>query len=125
MTLFADADPDPERRRVLFVAEGREAETVQAFAANLRPCRQAHPDCRHQHRHVPGVHQRRRANFPNAQITFDKFHVIAHASAAIDAMRRAEQKLDPSLKGLRWTLLKDRSRLGRPQRAVPMPCWRT
>jgi transposase len=44
-------------------------------------------------------------NFPNAQITFDKFHVIAHASTAIDAMRRAEQKLDPSLKGLRWTLL--------------------
>jgi transposase len=46
-------------------------------------------------------------NLPNAQITFDKFHVIAHASAAIDKMRRIEQKTDPSLKGMRWKLLKD------------------
>jgi hypothetical protein len=47
-------------------------------------------------------------HFPNAQVTFDKFHVIAHASAAIDETRRFEQKIDPSIKGLRWALLKDR-----------------
>ena len=45
--------------------------------------------------------------FPDAQVTFDKFHVIAHASHALDLTRRAEQKRDPALKGLRWTLLKD------------------
>jgi transposase len=55
--------------------------------------------------------------FPNAQITYDKFHVIAHASEAIDKMRRLEQKADPSLKGLRWVLLKDRSKLKGAQRA--------
>ncbi|MBK8992646.1 MAG: transposase [Gammaproteobacteria bacterium] len=55
----------------------------------------------------------RHLNFfqPEAQITFDKFHVIAHASQAVDRMRRIEQRSDPSLKGLRWSLLKDRSRL--------------
>jgi transposase len=49
--------------------------------------------------------------FPNAQITFDKFHVVWHASFAVDKMRRIEQRTDRSLKGLRWSLLKDRSRL--------------
>lgn len=48
---------------------------------------------------------------PNARITFDKFHVVAHASTAVDKTRRIEQKTDPSLKGLRWALLKDRSNL--------------
>jgi transposase len=53
---------------------------------------------------------------PNAQITFDKFHIIAHACEAIDKMRRAEQRLDPSLKGLRGVLLKDRGKLTAPRR---------
>jgi transposase len=30
------------------------------------------------------------ANLPNATITFDKFHVIAHASAAVDKMASFE-----------------------------------
>ena len=50
-------------------------------------------------------------HLPNAQITFDKFHVIAHASAAVDKTRRVEQRTEPEmgaqLKGMRWTLLKD------------------
>ena len=56
-------------------------------------------------------------HLPNARITFDKFHVVAHASAAVDQMRRLEQRTDPSLKGLRWTLLKDRDRLSDEGRA--------
>jgi transposase len=52
---------------------------------------------------------------PKAVITFDKFHVVAHASSTVDAMRRIEQKTDPALKGLRWTLLKDRRKLSREQ----------
>ena len=56
-------------------------------------------------------------NLPKARITFDKFHVVAHASAAVDQMRRLEQRTDPSLKGLRWTLLKDRDRLSDQGRA--------
>jgi hypothetical protein len=43
--------------------------------------------------------------------------VIAHASTAVDATRRIEQKIDPSIKGLRWALLKDRSKLRSEQRA--------
>jgi soluble P-type ATPase/iron-sulfur cluster repair protein YtfE (RIC family) len=43
--------------------------------------------------------------------------VIAHASHALDLTRRAEQKRDPHLKGLRWTLLKDRRHLSDGRRA--------
>jgi transposase len=32
-------------------------------------------------------------------------------------MRRLEQKTDPSVKGLRWVLLKDRSKLNESQQA--------
>jgi len=52
-----------------------------------------------------------------ARITFDKFHVVAHASAALDRVRRQEQRTNPALKGLRWSLLKDRDRLNAAQRS--------
>jgi transposase len=50
-------------------------------------------------------------HLPDAQITFDKFHAVAHASEAVDETRRQEQKVDPSLKGIRRVLLKDREDL--------------
>ena len=56
---------------------------------------------------IKGVSQ----ELPNARITFDKFHVVWHANAAVDKMRRIEQRTDKSLKGMRWSLLKDRSNL--------------
>ena len=117
VTLFADADPDPARRRVIFVAEGKEAATVEAFAANLRAHRGRPTQIDSVSIDMSPVFIRGVTDhLPNAQITFDKFHVIAHASEAIDKMRRLEQKLDPSLKGLRWALLKDRGKLTAAQR---------
>jgi transposase len=114
VTLFADA----ERRAVLFVAEGNEAVTVEGFEANLRlrggkPTQIEAVSMDMWPAFIKGVTE----HFPNAQITFDKFHVIAHASTAVDATRRIEQKVDPSIKGLRWALLKDRSKLRTEQRA--------
>ena len=109
VTLAADA----ERRAVIFVTEGRGAETIEALAEDL----QAHGADPHAIEAVsidmsPAFIKGVAAHLPHARITFDKFHVVAHASAALDKMRRLEQKTDPDLKGLRWTLLKDRARLG-------------
>lgn len=114
VTLFADAD----QRKVLYVAEGREAETVKGFAANLRthqgkPTQIESISIDMSPAFISGVEE----HFPNAQITFDKFHVIAHASDAVTETRRLEQQQDPTLKGLRWVLLKDRSKLSGAQRA--------
>ena len=104
ITLAADA----VERTVLFVTEGREAKTIKALAADL----QAHGCAPAQIESVsidmsPAFIKGVSEELPNARITFDKFHVIAHASAAVDKTRHIEQRSDPSLKGMRWTLLKD------------------
>jgi transposase len=104
VTLVADA----EQRAVIFVAEGRDSSTIKAFASDLsehggnpEAIKLASIDM--STAFIKGVTE----NLPNARITFDKFHVIAHASKAVDQTRRVEQKSDPELKGMRWKLLKD------------------
>lgn len=116
ITLAADA----LERRVLFVTEGRDAGTIKALAADL-----AHHGCPPGQiesvsidmspAFIRGVSE----ELTNARITFDKFHVIWHASTAVDKMRRIEQRTDKSLKGMRWSLLKDRSRL-KPEAAADL-----
>ena len=108
ITLAADA----VERRVLAVAEGRSVETVETIASELA----AHGCMPDQVSSVsidmsPAFIKGCGEAFPNAGITFDKFHVIWHANFALDKMRRIEQRADRSLKGMRWSLLKDRSRL--------------
>jgi transposase len=114
ITLVADAD----QRRVLFVTEGRDADTIKAFAADFTahggdPQAVESISIDMSPAFIKGVTE----YLPNAQITFDKFHVIAHASTAVDKTRRIEQKTDPSLKGLRWKLLRDRASLTPDARA--------
>lgn len=114
ITLVADAD----QRRVLFVTEGRDADTIKAFAADFT----AHGGDSQAVESIsidmsPAFIKGVTEHLPNAQITFDKFHVIAHASTAVDKTRRIEQKTDPSLKGLRWKLLRDRASLTPDARA--------
>src|SRR4029453_4022718 len=108
ITLAADA----EKRRVLAVAEGRGVETIEALAAELdahgcTPAQVSSVSIDMSPAFIKGCAE----HLPNARITFDKFHVVWHASTAVDKMRRIEQRTDRSLKGLRWSLLKDRSRL--------------
>ena len=54
---------------------------------------------------------------PQAAICFDRFHVVALASEALDEVRRTEARSDrPALlKGSRWALLKDASGWTRKQ----------
>lgn len=103
---------DTVERRVLFVTEGRDATTVERLVADL----QAH-GCSPEQIESVSIDMSQAFikgctdHLPDARITFDKFHVVAHANAAVDRMRRIEQRGDKSLKGMRWKLLKDRSRL--------------
>jgi transposase len=116
VTLGADA----QARKVIFVTEGRDAQTIEELAEHL----EAH-GCPAENitsasidmspAFIAGVAQ----HLPNARITFDKFHVIGHASTAVDQMRRIEQRSDKSLKGMRWTLLKDSSKL-KPEAAADL-----
>ena len=112
LTLVADADA----RKVVFVSKGRGADNIAGFVQHLRAHNGA-PDniataCIDMSpAFIKGVTD----HLPKAKITFDKFHVVAHASQAVDEMRRTEQRTDPALKGLRWALLKDKSKLSPDQ----------
>lgn len=104
ITLAADAI----QRKVLFVTEGRDTKTIKSLAVDL----QAHGCAPEQIESVsidmsPAFIKGVTEDLPNARITFDKFHVIWHANTAVDKTRRIEQRSNPSLKGMRWTLLKD------------------
>lgn len=114
VTVAADAD----ERRVVFVGEGRGADAVGALAAEIDRCggdagavESVSIDM--SPAFVKGVAE----HLPAAEVTFDKFHVVAHASKAVDETRRIEQRADPSLKGLRWTLLRNPDSLSPAQRA--------
>lgn len=114
LTIAADA----HQRRGVFVTEGRDAATIARFAGHLAqhnavPAQLRSVSIDMSAAFIKGVAD----HLPNARVTFDKFHVVAHASAALDQTRRLEQKTDPSLKGLRWTLLKHRERLSATGRA--------
>jgi transposase len=114
ITLVADADA----RRVIFVTEGRDAATIEAFTEDF----EAHGGDPQDISSIsidmsPAFIKGVTTHLPQAAITFDKFHVIAHASAAVDRMRRIEQRTDPALKGMRWKLLKDKASLQPDDRA--------
>ena len=114
LTLAADAD----RRSVVFVTPGRGSDTLGRLAEHL----EAHQASAEQIESVsidmsPAYIRGVAEHLPQARITFDKFHVVAQASMALDRVRRQEQRTDPDLKGLRWSLLKDRDRLSSAQRS--------
>jgi len=116
VTIAADADA----RRVVCVTEGRDSAAVLEIAAEL----EAHGCPSEAIESVsidmsPAFIKGVTAYLPEARITFDKFHVISHANDAVTETRRIEQRTDPSLKGLRWSLLKDVSRM-KPHEAVAL-----
>ena len=91
MSVFCDLDVS--ERRAVFVADGRGQETVEQFAGFLG----GHGGCPENIREVcqdmsgsylAGV----RDNLPQAEITFDRYHVKQKLSEAIDTVRRAEVK---------------------------------
>ncbi len=108
---------DLARRRVLFVTEGKEAGTVNPFATDLAAhggnpqavvevCIDMSPAF------IAGTAQ----SLLNAQITFDKFHVVKLINEAVDAVRWAEQKSRTELKKSRCLWLKNPRNLSERQR---------
>jgi len=104
VAVFMDLEPD--RRRVLFVTPGKDAATVEAFAKDLEAhggeparIRRICMDMSAAFRKGAGEH------LPEAEITFDPFHVAQLAGNAVDEVRRAERRERPELKGTRYLWL--------------------
>jgi len=100
VTVFLDA----ETHRLLYVGEGRSSRTVDEFAQALL----AHGgDCQRiqwvamdmLHCYAKGV----REHFPQAQIVYDRFHLMVMAGEAVDEVRRSLQRQGAQLKGALWT----------------------
>ena len=88
---------DLDAKRLLFATEGRDHQTVLAFVADLK----AHGGDPGQVRHVCMDMSAAYAKgvalaLPNAQISYDRFNLIAMAMDAMDQVRRTEMADDPA-----------------------------
>ena len=113
ISLFADLDIG----RVCFATEGRDADTVEEFAADLAAHggdpKQVHTTSSDMSAaFITGIRQ----HLPNATMTFDRYHLAAKLSEAVDAVRRAEVATRPELKNTRWLWCKNWSNLSTGQR---------
>jgi transposase len=86
---------DLDAKRLLFATEGRDHQTVLDFAADLK----AHGGDPAEVRHVCMDMSAAYAKgvglaLPQAQISYDRFHVIAMANEAMDQVRRTEMHDD-------------------------------
>jgi transposase len=112
VSIFADM----VAKRVLFATEGRDAATVARFAADLAehggdPTSVTDTSSDMSTAFISGISQ----HLPNATMTFDRFHLAAKLSDAIDAVRRTEVTTRPELKRTRWLWLKNYSSLSAKQ----------
>jgi len=115
ITLFVDID----QRRVVHIAEGRGADTVSGFADwvddhNSDASRIKEVCIDMSGAYIAGVSE----NLTEAEITFDKFHVMKLIGDAVDKVRRDETKSRPELKGSRYLWLKNDANLSARQMAT-------
>lgn len=115
ITLVVDIDG----RRVVFVADGRSADTVRQFADHLEDrggdasrIKQACIDM--SPAFISGVTE----NLTEAEITFDRFHVMKLIGDAVNDVRRAEVKARPELRGTRYVWIKNEPNLTAKQSTV-------
>jgi len=99
---------DMVSRKVVYVADGKDSGTVKEFADFLESHggdSEAISDASIDMGAAfeAGIKQ----NFANAEITFDKFHVIKLANEAVDQVRREEVRNNYEIKGRRYIFLKN------------------
>ena len=114
ISLFVDID----RRKVVYIADGKDANAVAEFAEHV----DAHNSDASRIKEVcidmsaafiKGVTE----NLTEAEITFDKFHVMKLIGEAVDKVRRDEVKSRPELKRSRYLWLKNERNLTAEQTA--------
>jgi transposase len=101
---------------VLFATEGRSADTVARFATDLAehggdPTKITDTSSDMSTAFISGI----REHLPNATMTFDRYHLAAKLSEAVNEVRREEVRTRPELKCTRWLWLKNHSNLSTKQ----------
>ena len=115
VTLFVDL----EESKTIFVAEGKGSETLEEFKKDLTEhggksenITDASIDM--SPAFIKGVEE----NFLNAEITFDKFHIMKIINKAVDEVRKTETKEQDILCGQKYLFLKNRDNLTESQRDI-------
>jgi transposase len=113
ISLFYDMD----QRRLLFGTEGCDHKTVKAFIEDLKAHDGAPENitdaCLDMSKaFIKGVKEA----LPNAEITFDSFHLIKHMNDALSQVRAEEARFYPEMmKGSRYAFLKNPENLTKKQ----------
>jgi transposase len=114
ITLFVDMT----KRKTIFISEGKSSKTIEEFREDL----EAHKgdsskikdvSCDMSPAFIKGVEE----NLPDAQITFDKFHVLKIINEAVDKVRKEESKHLGILKNTKYIFLKNNRTLTKKQSA--------
>jgi transposase len=89
VSVFADLD----ERRAVFVVEGRDHETVQAFSLFLETHSGDPAQVKEVCQDMSEAFLKGTLTYlPKAEITFDRYHIKSHLSKAVDEVRREEVK---------------------------------
>ena len=104
VSVFIDLD----KSKVVHVCEGKDASTIESFKNDLEQHKGSSENinnfcCDMSPAFISGIEN----SFPNASITFDKFHVMKLMNDAIDKVRREEQSHNVLLKRTRYVWLKN------------------
>lgn len=100
------------QKRTIFVTEGKNSETVSKFAQDLA-AHQGNPEninqvsCDMSPAFISGVER----ELPNANIVFDRFHVMKIINEALDRVRKTEVKTNPILTKSKYIFLKNNDNL--------------
>ncbi len=99
---------DLEQRRLLFGTVGRDGDTLAAFVEELKAhggeARQIQDVCSDlSPAFIKGIQK----HLPEAETTFDRFHLMKLMNEALDSVRREESPSTPGLKKTRYHWLKN------------------
>jgi transposase len=96
VTVFVDLD----KRKTMYVTEGKDHKTVTDFCVDLEKHKgQVESITDVSSDMSPAFIKGVKENLPNADITFDKFHIMKVINKAVGEVRKAEAKDNPLLKG--------------------------
>ncbi|WP_077296206.1 ISL3 family transposase [Virgibacillus pantothenticus] len=115
ITIFVDSD----KKNVIHVAKGKDAATWKTCKERLEEqgghAKNITEVCMDM---SPAFIKGASDYFPEASITFDKFHVIQEANKAVDEVRRNERKTCAELKNTRYAWLKNEENLTKKQKSM-------
>ena len=108
VSLFVDLDD----KKTIFVGEGKGSEVISEFKKDFmdhggKPACITDVSMDMSPAFIKGVEE----DFPLAEITFDKFHILKIINKAVDTVRKSEVKEQEILRGQKYLFLKNRDNL--------------